>query len=121
MPNSRTMYTQLINSMVGLLIIPEQRYFLKITDGIISEELFLSVRECISCYTYEKDVKNLQDISRHMRNAVAHSRIDFCYQNRKIQSVILKDEDGKGRFEINIPIDLLRQFLLSYSDAVAEL
>ena len=46
--------TQLINSMVGLLIIPEQKAYEKICDSLIDQQLLNKMKDptCLKKYTY---------------------------------------------------------------------
>jgi len=68
--------TQLVNSMLGLLVFPQQRYVDKIPHTSL-EELeqqgwpIPSVREGF------QQVENLNQLVRHLRNAIAHFNVDF--------------------------------------------
>ena len=90
--------TQLINSAIGLLI-----------------------------NTYDKQ-PNLKIIARHLRNSVAHARLELKAQEQPefdkpllIESVIFRDEDGEKSFQIELPIETLEQFFYAFSDAAASL
>lgn len=118
--------TQLINSMVGLLIIPEQKYFKQITDDMICGSLLNEIRGAIEKNTY--DSKNteisLQDITLHLRNGVAHFRMSFEENsNGEIANVIIKDHRSLGSkkaaadFEIKLSVDLLKRYLFEFSEA----
>ena len=74
--------TQLINSMIGLLIIPKEMQYKQIVDKLIKGELLEKVNNCITLDTYGQSV-DLRQLCRHFRNAVAHSRIDFEAENGK--------------------------------------
>lgn len=121
--------TQLICSMVGLLIFPEQKQFKSITDNLIDSELLQNMKKGISTNTYKEPI-NLQEICRHLRNAVSHSNIDFEAEKPVIttnplviHAVKFSDTDphsGK-HIEIKITIDLLKEFLLAFSDSTTNL
>lgn len=59
--------TQLINSAIGLLIIPEQKLYDKITNKMISKQLLNELIVHIQINTYDKQ-PNLKIIARHLRN-----------------------------------------------------
>lgn len=125
--------TQLINSAVGLLIIPNQKMFNKIEDSIISEELFDRVKGCIIQNTYA-EAMNLKQFTRHLRNSIAHGNMEFVAEQNSItgktiaiHSVIFTDTDKqhnrKNFHEITIkmPIGLLREFFFAFADAISNI
>ena len=75
--------TQLINSLIGLLIIPEQTMYRQITDDSVDDKLLVKLISCINKNTYKPKKEDLQAITRHMRNAVAHSKISFKSEKGK--------------------------------------
>lgn len=121
--------TQLINSMVGLLIIPETMQFKNITDSLIDGKLLDKMKNCIEANSYHAPI-NLQEISKHLRNAVAHSRIEFEAEKPNIitnpliiHTVTFSDEsmDGGAHFAIKVTVELLKEFLIAFSDSIANL
>lgn len=129
--------TQLINSAVGLLIIPKEKFFAQIDDSIISSELLDRLKNCI---VHRQDVEEydekgeLKDIVKHIRNSIAHGCMEFnaeqdCKTGKttSIDSVSFKDTNKKYKsnspqfFEIKIPISLLREFFFAFADAVSNL
>ena len=121
--------TQLINSMIGFLIIPEQRQYKRITDNMIDDLLLQEMKQCITIYSYHNPIC-LQQICKHLRNAVAHSRISFEAQKSNISSepltinaVKFTDKNNKTNecMEIRLTIELLKKFLFAFSDAVSDL
>lgn len=126
--------TQLINSMVGLLVIPQTEIYQEITDKMISADLLNDVKKCVKRNTYKDEDNDLKTIARHIRNGIAHSRIGFCAEKEpqngrplQIKTVIFKDEYKNGNkkveyhFEIEIPIDVLREFLYAFADAASKI
>lgn len=129
--------TQLINSAVGLLIIPKEHFYAQINDNLITSELLSKLKNCIvykqGVKQYEEDY-DLQHIINHIRNSIAHGSIDFqAEQNCQtgettcIHSVRFTDTDKKYRpnsphfFEIEISIPLLREFFFAFANAVSNL
>ncbi len=121
--------TQLINSMIGLLVIPKERYINLICDDLISSELLQKMLDCVEFDSYS-DKGTLKGIVRHLRNAISHSKFDFKAERQPmydtpllIHSVTFEDhgkEDGIiSDFKAVIPLYLLREFLFDFSDALA--
>lgn len=119
--------TQLINSMVGFLILPKEALNGKITDTLIQKSTLLEVQKCIRLNTYSKPMPNdnLEQICRHMRNAVAHNRITFHAEDNvvagnvaQIHSITFKDGYGAQKFEMTLEVDLLEKFLLEFADGI---
>ena len=119
--------TQLINSMVGFLILPKEALNGKITDTLIQKSTLLEVQKCIRLNTYSKPMpnNNLEQICRHMRNAVAHNRITFHAEDNvvagsvaQIHSITFKDGYGAQKFEMTLEVDLLEKFLLEFADGI---
>lgn len=119
--------TQLINSAVGLLIIPEQRLYDKIIDGLVSDELYQELCKSIITNTYlDKDKNSLQQIARHIRNSIAHARMEFSAERppKKGTSLIIRTvtftdfSSKKQKFKIALPIPLLEKFFSEFSNAI---
>lgn len=114
--------TQLINSMVGLLIIPEQKEYKNIDDNYISNELLNKLQKCSKPSSVD-----FRTIIHRMRNAVAHSRIEFIGEkqskdgNMEIQRVRFKDKNQRNSsdvFEIELCIDDLKKLLYEFTDSI---
>ena len=114
--------TQLINSMIGLLVFPKEGFEkLNITDDMVDDNIL------------SKLLKNtLKNIVKHMRNAVSHSHVVFCGEKPpvnsdpiEIKSVKFKDADTrkspKPEFEMEISIDTLKEFLISFAECIINL
>lgn len=99
---------------------------------MISTELLEELKSCITKNTYRKAI-DLSQIVRHLRNGIAHARIDFEGEQPPVKSdppiinhVIIGDHsDASGKkpaedFEIKIPVETLRKFFYEFSDAVAK-
>lgn len=117
--------TQLINSAVGLLVIPQQKHYNKISDKLVSEELLDKMKQCVESNSYKKAL-NLQQIARHLRNSIAHARMSFKGREKgtgkkEIESVVFEDENEySGEYvRMNIPVEVLREFFLAFADAVS--
>ena len=124
--------TQLINSTVGLLIIPKEKQSDAISDTMLNNQLLQKMKSCVMVNTYPKSL-TLCQICRHLRNAISHSRMEFDAGRPSspskplaIQNIIFRDEHVENNiivaeFEIKVSVDLLREFLFAFSDAVMNL
>ena len=130
--------TQLINSLFGLLIVPNEKYkykrnrngvterYLQTTDEY--EEILEIINELKSknkYYNSYNDYHEVSDFIRHMRNSLAHSGnqgIHFlpCQEGHKITSVIFYDNDeehgGRSEFCVELTIEEIRELSKSISD-----
>lgn len=122
--------TQLINSAVGLIMIPHQRYYAKIDNSFISATTLQKLRNSIEQNTYPEDgsVIELRDIVKHIRNGIAHSAIYFESENSQLIRVKIEDHRKKytyknttkpaADFKIILNISELRAFMIEFSDAI---
>lgn len=127
----------LINSMVGLLIVPKESYFNNnIPDRFISADLLEKIRNCVKANLLDdkEQDKTLKEIIRHLRNAVAHGHLTIKGENPviendpvEIHSVEFVDDyvNNKGKkdehhtyFKAEIPVDLLKEFLIDFATNV---
>jgi hypothetical protein len=69
--------TALVNSMLGLLVFPQQRYVNSIPETPI-EELSRQGWPIPSVVGNFPQVRNLRQLVRHLRNAISHFNVKFC-------------------------------------------
>ena len=87
--------TQLINSAIGLLMIPKEEFFNEIIDNIISCQLLKKMREAIDFdeITSKNKKNSLKNIVIHIRNGIAHGHMKFISEDvngyMEIQNVII--------------------------------
>ena len=128
--------TQLINSAIGLLIIPHEKYYARIDNSFISSQMLSDMRKSIRQNTYPEEADNieLRDMVKHLRNGIAHSRIYFNSNNGKLCDIQILDhrksytrmdkKTGKNTvipaadFEIVLSVTILRQFMVEFSEAI---
>ena len=127
--NSSYDVTQLINSLVGLLIIPRDYGFRHINDNLIEPELRNAVLQGVQMNTYPSEI-SLNSVLTHMRNAVCHSRMKFHVDKAGTDAVVkdiatIEFKDSKRelgeiyRFQMEISIDLLKKLVYAFSAAIA--
>lgn len=128
--NSTYDVTQLINSLVGLLIIPRDYGFKYINDDLLDPILKNAIFQKVVENSYP-DGTTLKSVLTHMRNAVCHSRMKFHVDKagaeaaaKDIKIIEFRDskkEDGRiYRFHMEISVDLLREFIFAFSDAIVD-
>lgn len=113
--------TQLINSCLGLLVFPQQRY----KNGIRK----LSLRECeaegwpIPKVTGNfREVSDLSDLIRYLRNAISHFNIELLpnAQNNIAGLKVWNTNNGKKTWEAELSIEDLRKLVLKFSEEVSK-
>jgi hypothetical protein len=87
-------FTQLVNSMLGLLVFPRERYY----DRIPQTSLDVLAREGWPVPRVAGDLppaKDLRELMRYMRNAVAHFNIEFVStKDRELVGLRLWNQRG---------------------------
>ncbi len=108
--------TLLINCLLGLLIVPNERCFsnipvLQLKDlkdwGILPEYLQDSTTQ----------VLNLRQLVRCLRNTTAHGGVTPIGNGSEITALSFEDENG---FKATIPVGQLEHFALTLASAVNE-
>jgi len=110
--------TLLLNCFVGLLILPQQKWYDNLPTEIVSQKEWGIAPEHIS-FIKQGEEKNIKNISRHLRNSVAHYRFKaFNNSSNKISRIKFEDfeQSGNKTFEALIPLANLRQFTNKLTD-----
>ena len=115
--------TQLINSLLGLLVYPRERFFETIPEitweTMIEQEWPLPTGE-------NAQVSGLKQLIRYMRNAVAHFDIEFIADNNEIVGIRFKnegaiDEDSKTQPWIGeYRLEALKSFVDMFLDHISK-
>jgi hypothetical protein len=108
---------------VGLLILPQQLWFEKLSSDLINEKEWGLSLHHISLLT-KNEIKSVKTIVTHLRNSVAHYNF-YAFSNKKdeISSIQFIDKDKYGRktFEATIPVKNLNKFMGLFSNNILEL
>lgn len=109
--------TQLINSMVGMLVIPRSVYLQNLKNAPFDSTLLQKMQTCC----VQNQLLPIDTIVRRMRNAICHGRLEFHADSvGNIERITLKDvHRNTPLFEMDISIDLLREFVSALSAAIA--
>ena len=119
--------TQLINSAIGLLIVPQQTQYDKIVDCMVSATLLEQLLNSVKTNTYTKKL-DLPQIARHLRNSISHAKFEFraekCSLSNEplqIHSVLFTDKNTKTGelLEMELTVDLIKDFFYAFSDAAS--
>ncbi len=101
--------TQLINSMLGLLVFPQQTY----CDGIPATPLDQLVsqgwpRIRATNFPGFEPCQDLRSLVRYLRNAIAHFNLKFIASNGKIEGVkVWNNTRGRMNWEADLTLDEL--------------
>mgnify|MGYP005806171919 CR=1 FL=1 len=85
------MVTQLANSLLGLVVFPQQRFFRRTPTRLLLKDL--EAQGWPSWSVAIGRMKSLDDLIRHLRNATAHGRLGFTSESRRLEEVSLVAED----------------------------
>ncbi len=121
--------TQLINSFIGLLILPNEEQYVKIENSDLSPAT-LSYIQCNTTLCLDKNMqkedKSLQNIVRHLRNSVCHFKIKFCGSN-EIEAIRFRDfskdkiaKKSTKNFEAKIDVNSLRNFVIEFGKSMRD-
>ncbi len=85
--------TQLVNSLLGLVVFLKERQFVEHIKKLPLEKLMKDGWPQIRVTRGE--CNTLGDLVRHLRNAIAHGRLKFSSDSRNINEVDIRVEDYK--------------------------
>ena len=109
-------FTQLVNSLFGLLIIPQQREYKRINDDFIDAEVLETLQNKITRNDYQYN--DFAEILRHMRNALTHGTITMSAPTGYISAIEFADtnpDDPSKRFIIKLTKHELLKFVYDFS------
>ena len=93
--------TSLINSFLGLLVFPQQKYFGNFPEEFPTESICEAFRACESNYPYDKAGIKYNRMLQHLRNEIAHQRLSVYPQYSVVKEIsAFKFEDVEEK-ELN--------------------
>jgi hypothetical protein len=115
--------TLLLNSLVGLLIIPQQEYY-KESENSTDFWKLPTLKKCTEdksyINTYEENKDSPANVIRHMKNAVSHKRLMIIPEtanNKDITHIRFSDRAPGGcRFELRIGVEQLESVLMEIAE-----
>lgn len=113
--------TQLINSMLGLLVFPQQAYYEAIPDTPLAElkESGWPVPDVTGKYP---QASTLRELVRYMRNAIAHFNIEFLLdETSQIAGIKLWNMNrGQRTWETRLRLEDLREITKRFVEMLCE-
>lgn len=115
--------TQLVNSLLGLLVFPQQRYFHQIPETPL-HELEKQGWPKIKVVGDYPPVENLRKQMRYLRNSVAHFNLEFMTnEHKEIDGISVwnqKKENGTyvTNWKADIPLCDLRALVEKFTDLI---
>jgi hypothetical protein len=114
--------TQLINSMLGLLIFPQQRFFDSIKPTPLEELRSQGWPIPVMVGTPPR-VQNLHDLMRFLRNGISHCNIEFTSDGHVITGMRIWNCPGPGKlrdWEAQLGLGELREIARKFIALVLE-
>jgi hypothetical protein len=104
--------TQLINSMLGLLVLPQQRYFNRIPAIPLAElaEQGWPMPRLISVSAQDQKVEDLRELMRYLRNGIAHFNLEFSTdrQNNINGLYLWNTRAGRVTWKVHLSLEDLK-------------
>lgn len=133
--------TQLINSFVGMVILPKESFYRKLQfrsrflspkANLLLDNLSNDPRKYTSTYTFEyygetvKEQLTPKNLSRHFRNAIAHNNLEILPKDYngegKVTGFVFKDSNDYGEeFRLELTIEQIRILLEAECELILSL
>lgn len=132
--------TDLINSLVGLLVFPEQATYRYISSREVDmRQLFPHLWNCMQSADYKNTYENErgdknspQNIIRHLRNSLSHNKVMIVPRSatignkQQITAIIFKDESRntsgeRQKFALTINVKDLEKVVMEICDYLIQL
>lgn len=109
--------TLLINCMLGLIVLPRERGYNRISerDGITFQDLGLNESDVLCWGNLSAKEHNAARFIRCLRNSVAHIQIDGLCEKGEIKSLRFADESG---FKAVLSIDKIKEMTYRLADYI---
>jgi len=113
--------TQLINSLLGLLVLPKEHYYKSIPTTSL-EQLRADGWPAPVLEGDFKSPKHLRDLVRLLRNSVAHFNVEFVAPQGEIERVILSNKCNCGNvtWRASLSLDDLELMTIKIVDLILE-
>lgn len=107
--------TMLINSFVGLIILPKERYFNSLPSDLLID-WGIKPSSIISWGKRESE-NDIQELVHQIRNSTAHIKFEQIVQDGEIVGLSFADRNG---FQANLKIPELENFVRKLADYMLE-
>jgi hypothetical protein len=118
-------FTQLINSMLGLLVFPQQKYFKRIPETPLAELAAEGWPEPLLTGEFKK-VSNLRELMTVLRNSIAHCNIEFLSEGGRLSGVFLWNTKRPGQpkaqriWDVTLTTEQLEELTRRFLDVLLE-
>jgi hypothetical protein len=106
--------TQLINSLIGLIVFPREEFINHIPETALSdlEEDGWSIPQVTGDFPQARD---LRELVKYMRNAIAHFNVKFKYDKGTISGLTLWNKRyGKKTWQAELELEELRDIAFRF-------
>ncbi|ULH14670.1 HEPN family nuclease [Deinococcus sp. KNUC1210] len=118
--------TQLINSMLGLLIIPIEKYGKYNRTALSNDKRFEEIKGQYATLIENREINSLFDFLRSLRHAFAHGNIELKGE-RLVESILIWNYEflhgrstDKINWEIEISVEKLHRLVVLIADHISE-
>lgn len=115
--------TQLINSLLGLLVFPEQKFFDEIPKTPLSELIEIGWPE-IHIIKGNLRQDNLQELMRYLRNGISHFHVKFLNNDMGIISGICiwntPQNSSPPDWKANFSLDDLKRIVFKFIELIED-
>jgi len=112
--------TQLINSLLGLIVFPRENYYENIPETPLAELEAQGWKIPAVSGQFEQ-VKNLRQLMRYLRNAIAHSNLEFDSDGVNLTGIRLWNcSHGKKTWEVRWPLAELRDLTFRFIELLRQ-
>lgn len=110
--------TQLINSLLGLIVFPKEQYFHHIPATPLQELVAKGWRVPNVSGNFDQ-VKNLRQLMQYLRNAIAHSNVEFISDGYQLTGIRLWNcNRGAKNWQVEMDIRDLRELTIKFIDLI---
>ncbi|MEJ5226809.1 HEPN family nuclease [Thermodesulfovibrio sp.] len=110
--------TQLVNSCLGLLVFPKERFIEQIPETPL-EQLEKEGWPVPKVAGNFRQAQNLKELICYLRNAIAHFNIEFKSTRDEITQLIVSNKwRGKTTWKAELTVDDLRKLVEKFSDLI---
>lgn len=114
--------TQLINSLLGLIVFPQEDFSKKLLDKKLVD-VEAAKAFSIKVDTYEEKCDNLPRLIYHIRNSVSHMRLHFTSRSGEISKVEVRDKNVRKPSEewcAEVDVTRLRAFVIWFAQGIVD-
>ncbi|MFD1014419.1 HEPN family nuclease [Winogradskyella rapida] len=112
-------YTLLLNCLLGIIVLPKEKFYTHIPNPIITNELKQNMG--LNKSTISRDYTRLRELIHGLRNSIAHFSFEIISNTEDflVDNIVFKKAKEEGNTEIaNFKSNELLPFIRYYADLV---